>query len=187
MADFAPNYTSRYKIAYQAHGRRHEVQFRYGRLAAPPPPEFVEGIQDVFDALSASMVSDFALLGETYSVFDTDFFLPINTGLLLIGTNAQGPQLARVPDNINFQALTSAGNRSMFYLYGFLFEPIDESPAGSGNFRLTASESTAVANALAVLQSGIPFFSGPDDNEVIAWKNYVNLNINSYYQRKVRG
>jgi hypothetical protein len=187
MADFAANYSNRYKIRYFGHGKAHDLLIRYGRTAFAPSTELVEMVQDILDAASPLMANDWAIIGESYSIHDTDFFLPMPTTLGVVGSSGQGGTVSLSPNNFNFQGITSSGNRAMFYLFGTVFETLDNLPVGANNFRMTAAENVNVAAVIAVLNANDGNMTGADASSVIAWKNYANLNVNSYYQRKARG
>lgn len=186
MADFADEFTSRFKIAYQANGKRHEMKFRYGRVATVPPQNVTDNVQDFLSALAPRMVSDWAILDTSYSIFDTTFYIPFQSDLSVTPTSGQGAEVGLSPNNWNFQGLTALGHRASVYVYGMVFETLDNQPGGANNFRLLAGENANVLAALTALDVLRAFITGADNEQVIAWKRYANLNVNSYYQRKAR-
>lgn len=186
MADYADNFTSRYKITYQAHGVEHDMLWRYASKSAPPPEAFKLYVGTFLDELAPQLVSDWAVTSEAYSLAGTNFFLPLPGYIGTEGANGQGPNAGLAPNNANFQGLTTAGGRVSVYVYGFVFETLDNLPVGSTNFRLTAAESAVISSALLILNGNAGNQVGSDGETVAAWQQYANLNVNSYYQRKAR-
>jgi len=185
MADFAANYTNRYRIRYQAVGKPHSITFRGENMASILDPDLVTEAEDFLNALAPIRVNTWLLTGAEYAQAGSNFFLPATLPTITPGA-VTSVAAGRAALNINFQGLSSAANRGSLYVYGLDVDPIEVGTARpSEDYRLYPGEEANVAAALAVLNLAVALRG--IDGLAMHWHQYANVNINSHWQRKLRG
>lgn len=185
MADFAPNFTNRYRIKYSTMGRNHSIVFRAGTTAAPLGPLIEADAKAFLDALANFRFSDWSVLGAEYSEAGSSFFLPAPTPVIAPGAATIGGS-GRGVVNANFQGVSlSEGSRASLYVYGVNADPITTTETQDSNYRITRAEYAIVAAALDALAAATEL-TAIDGGQII-WHQYANINVNSYWQRKARG
>lgn len=185
MPAYADNFTSRYRVRYSSVGKTHTMQFRYATAGAPGAT-IRSGVTSFLNALAPLRFADWTVLGYEYSSVGTEFFLPLvdNQTVTAGAIAAQPGPTSWVPVNINFQALSSSAGRASWYVYGVGQNPL-AAEVTADDYRLLASENPAVAAAVAALVANTALVAN-DNLPLVAVRNYANININSYYQRKAR-
>lgn len=185
MADFAANYTNRYRLHYTAVGKPHVMVFRGSNTPAALDPDLVTDVEDFLNALQPIRLTTWLLTGAEYAQAGSSIFLPavlptIDGG----GASVAAAGLAAL--NINFQGKSANGNRGALYIYGVNVDPIEVGSARpSEDYRLYPGEDDDVAAALAVLNLSVNI-RGIDGSSMF-WHQYANVNVNSHWQRKLRG
>ena len=188
MADFAPNYTARYKVVYNDGQARHTQSWRYPGVGDGPELAAVEAvISAYYTVILNSLWTDFAFISSSYALKDSDIFLPRAP---FTGTGNVDPAdviSPRKPRNkaqaISFVGRSNLGQRAIFYQYGYAYGIGDSGAAN--DYRLYATEDADISNAIAALTAG-----GADlvasDGAAINWYPYVNTKANDYWVGKVR-
>lgn len=186
MADFAPNFTARYRLRYSVLGHTHTQQWRIARDAG------VTGLNNMilkvaafWAALESNLWDDLSFLSATYAVEDSDIFLP--AAVPTLPTAALTPPANPISQSIvstGFVGRSALGQKARVFVYGFAGGP--EETAGLGDdFRLTAAESANIDDAVVVLNNGSPQIVGSDDANV-SWYSYANTKFNDFWLRQIR-
>lgn len=186
MADFAPNYTPRYRVRYKVGGKNHSFTWRYERGAtAATTAEAAQGRAQVFlNALDALRYVSFQILGADWANTDSDVFLPtlapvINEGLV----TEIGSSTAKMITQYRFEARAVTGSRYSFSLFGL---SLDIDDALSSDFRISGTENADLSAARGALTEigGAPLvaISGAS----LVWKPYVNVKINDHWLKRAR-
>lgn len=185
MPAFADNFTNRYRVRYTSVGKTHTMQFRYEGVG-PPGATVRGGVTAFLNALAPLRFDDWTVLGYEYSEAGSEFFLPlVNNQTVTAGAIAVQPGPSSwVPVNINFQGLSTEAGRASWYVYGVGQNPLAAEVTGD-DYRLLSAENPAVEDAVAALVAITPLVAN-DGLPLAAIRDYANININSYYQRKAR-
>lgn len=188
MADFAPNFTARYVVRYSVLGIEHTMQFRIGRSAGLTGLVGMTGkVTQFLEDLQSFMFTDWAILDAKYSAEDTNFFVPVAAPGAPIGAITIPAQPASQSIlSTSFVGLSSQGQKARLFVYGLSIGPENTAFTTSDDFRVLASDTSALADAIATLQTGSPTIKASDDNDV-TWYSYVNTKYNDFHLRAVRG
>lgn len=181
MADFAPNYTARYRLRYSTMGKRHAMTFRKhpggGSLDL-----FIAGVDAFLTTLLPKLNADWTLLSADYAGENSDVFLPADMPTLATGGTTT-PATGYRPGFISFVGRGALGSPTRLFIYGTAYLPVVSSGA-AGDWRITSAEDSVIANAVGDLNT-IPDHAAID-RSVPTWYPYVNCGYNGYYQRKMR-
>ena len=82
--------------------------------------------------------------------------------------------------------LSSQGQKARLFVYGLSIGPENTAFTSADDFRILASDTSVIADAIATLQTGSPTIKASDDNDV-TWYAYVNTKYNDFHLRNVRG
>jgi hypothetical protein len=186
MADFAPNYTARYRVRYFVGGANHSTTLRCtpgSQTNAAISAIGAAVYSDVFTALGGSMSDDLAILGADVAVKDSDIFLPAE--VLPVGAGSLGADLDAGfrPINLSFVGRSSSGGRAVFRIFGVGVNPMAAS-ADENDYRLTIAESLPVMGVVNALNLATVLCA--NDGAPVTWYPYANININSYWQKRNR-
>jgi len=188
VPDFAPNFTARYVVRYSVLGIEHTMQFRIGRSAGLTGLVGMTGkVTQFLEDLQSLMFDDWALLDAKYSAEDTNFFVPVaapGAPIPTVAAPAQ-PQSQSILST-SFVGLSSQGQKARLFVYGLSIGPENTAFTSSDDFRILASDTSVIADAIATLQTGSPTIKASDDNDV-TWYAYVNTKYNDFHLRNVRG
>jgi hypothetical protein len=188
MPDFAPNVTFRYKLHYNAAGRKHTTQVRAARgtLATPGAGQCATYLRAVFDALKAIMPDDLSFLSAEYALTDSDLFFPAATPAAVVGgTAAASFSKQDSISHLTFSGRGSLGSKANLKLYCFAFNP-DVLPAPlESDFVVLASEALLVSNAIAALNTGSGIIVAID-NSPINYYARATLKVNDFWLKRVR-
>lgn len=187
MADFAPNFTARYKVSYSSLGLNHKMQFRIARDAGVTGlNNMVLKVTAFLDALQNARYTDWTVLSAEYSAEDSDIFLPAAAptpvaGLADIPTNPKSQSIVTT----GFVGRSNLGQKARLFVYGMgVFGPEDNVDFGD-DFRVTSSENNVISDAIAVLNNGSPNIVASDD-AVVGWYSYANIKFNDYWLGQIR-
>lgn len=186
MADYAPNFTARYRLRYSVLGHQHTQQWRIARSAGVTGlNNMVLKVAAFWNALMPVAFASWTELSATYAAEDSDIFLPAAVPTISTGSVAEtGNLVSESIFSTGFVGRSALGQKARVFCYGVNLTP--ESAATTGdNFRVTSGESTAVSNAIVVLNNGSPNVVG-SDNAVVSWYSYANGKYNDYWLRQVR-
>lgn len=182
--DFAPNFTNRYRVRYSVNGSNHSLTVRAGTTAGPYDAAVRTELTAMLDALSPLRFSSWSVLDAEWSQAGSTFFIPAPPPPAIAGTSSASGQGLR-PVNINFQGATLLANRAAFFVYGVSVDPVIGGTSTETDYRLQRGDDANIDDALDVMAAWTAITG--IDGEHVQWHNYANININSYWQRKVRG
>ncbi len=161
MTTYAPNFTPRYKLHYQAGGIVHSIQVRgprgtdFAGMNAYGPI-----LRSVFMAVVASMYTDLAFLTAEIALTDDDAFAPASIPTQPTGMT-KDPALYSAVERI--KALTFTGralaSRARFSLYGVQLD--DAVPAdAAADGKVTNAESSAIGTIAGIATGAFKAGSG---------------------------
>lgn len=184
MTDYADNFTNRLKLAYTTMGRPHTMTFRGSNTPGPLDPALILDIETFLDSFTSFRFTDWTVTGASYAQAGVDFFLPVTPPTILPGLATTGGS-GRGTVNINWQGLSLLGNRASLYCYGVNVDPIINTELDESDYRILRSEDVVIAGSLDALAAATAITA--IDGASIFWHQYVNVNVNSYWQRQARG
>lgn len=184
MADFAPNYTARFRIKYSTQGRNHSLTWRIASGSAGPA-DVTAKMGDFLAAIEGFLYTDWTIISADYAPANSDIFLP--TALPANPTGASN--VAIEPQSSDAMAVswvgrTTLGGRARFFIYGMDTAGLLATATGD-DWRVTAVESPDIAAGVTVLDNESPSLVGNDD-AAVNWYPYVNLKYNDRWVRKMR-
>lgn len=182
MADYAPNHTGRFRIRYATVGQTHAMTFRYF-----PDGQSLDGLRNgigsFLDALASIRFNDWTVIGADAAGVNSDIFLPVAPPVVAAG-EAPPPLTSVRPLFGSFNGRSTLGSKARVYIYG-----INQIPTGNAayltDYRILGPELAAVASAVTALNA-IPGQAAIDRGDVTFYP-YMNIALNAYYQRKMRG
>lgn len=184
MADFAPNYTARYRIRYTSLGKSHSMTFRVAS-SVTDPTGIAAKVGLILNDLEPILFSDWTIVGADFALADSDVFLPAvlpdaPTG----GVSAGGAVATDAAAAISFVGRTTLGGRARMFLYGTFVGAVVRT-AVSNDWRLTSAENASISAAIVRLNETSPALVGNDD-AVALWYEYVNIKYNDRWLRRMR-
>lgn len=187
MADFAPNFTARYRLHYTALGKQHSMLWRIARGAGTPGlPFMIAKVTEFLDALAPVRFTDWQTVSAEFALEDVDIFAPAGLPSPIAGAVAiPADFLSQSTLTTGFVGRSSAGQKARMFVYGCASSPELGTTTPADNFRITASESAVVAAAIAELNAGSPTIVG-SDNMPVSWYSYVNVKYNDHWVAVVR-
>jgi hypothetical protein len=184
MADYAPNYTARYRIRYVSLGKPHLATFRHTGPTRAPGAAFLTGLSDFLSATAPIRYSDWTITSAQSAAENSDIFLPESLPPAVdAGAATPGGSQFR-PVFVSFQGQSDFGNRCSVYLFGIALDPAQPSPGVTGDYRINNAEdatTTAIVAALAAIPDMVAI-----DRAAPNWNAYMNIAYNAYYQRRAR-
>jgi len=183
MADYAANFTNRYRTRYSVNGGTHTLTVRAGVAPGPYDAAVRTELVAFLDALADIRLSDWVVLDSAWSQAGTDFFVPAPPANPIAGVAVVSGRGLR-PININFQGASVDGNRAGLFVYGVNFDPTQSGSGVETDYRLQRGDDSRIDDALDVMDAWSAITA--IDGEHTLWHNYANININSYWQRKQR-
>jgi len=165
MADYAPNFTARYKVTYSFEGDTHVNVTRWSSANT-----LVANVADALAFWTAFLAqteelrhTSFDIVGAEYAAADTNVFLPVampseaNPGLRTTETGASG----RIMHSI-WQGRSNLGARCRFQMFGLAWATAEDD--ATLNFYITNDENPVVGAVAEEIQtSGMV---GPDDETI---------------------
>lgn len=187
MADFAPNYTARVKLQYQAAGARHTVQFRGPRgTLASGALGIANKAVTWLNALKNYRVTDWTLLGVQWASADSDLFFDITptvaleAGALIMPT---GNEKAFKALYMQFVGKSVAGSRVSAYLFGV--QTGEQFASAFSDYRILNSEDGVISAGTGVLNETSPALCAADGFTAV-WRPYVNIKANDHWVHRAR-
>lgn len=186
MAPLPVTNTARFFLDYTVGDLNHEAVVRFdGNLVAVAT--VVDTVASILGFIATSLYDDFAVTGARVAQAGVDFTLPVDiTGTDLEGftgdSGSSQPGVDR-PKQIKWVGRSQeSGRRVTWGLYGASTAVPANYRFGPGESAFSASPTIAALNAAS--NAGI-FIA--IDGERAAWKSYVNVQYNSYWETRVRG
>jgi len=188
MADFAPNYTARYRVRYTVLGKNHKMQFRLAR-GTSDVGNIALKVAAYLSALSPTLFTNFTVLGAEFAPEDSDIFLPVAppVGFSPPALAIPGAPISEQSLAWSFVGRSIGGLQCRLFLYGAGSGPENVgAPAVTfDDWRLTSVQSGIVNNAVIVLNNSSPSLVG-NDNQTAVWYPYANFKYNNYWVRRTR-
>lgn len=193
---YAPNYTDRIKVYYNAAGRRHShtLHIRPGLGGAESAwyTSTANFYADVWGGVTDYLYSDFQVIEALYAVAGSNIFLPLDLNTVLTGLSGTGPAWTgtgaqkRIQDmHFTFSGKCRDGVKVNLKFYG-----IDQE---SGTLFNTDFDGVAqvvehpavapIRAALQVLRSDVGGISGA---EIATWYRRATSKRNDYWLRQTR-
>lgn len=184
MADFAPNYTARYRVRYSSLGKTHSMTWRVASSVTDPTG--VASKMGLFlSDMAGSLWTDWTVIGADFCLADSDIFLPAPPPDQPTGIVATNPAFAGMAaDAISFVGRSTNGGKARFFLYGTNLGQLDDEATGA-DWRFTSAEISQVADAVVRLNETSPALVANDDH-VVTWYEYVNFKPNDRWVRRLR-
>lgn len=185
MADFAPNYTGRYRVRYSVAGKTHKSMIRVdpgGTLLAVENNGKAE-FQRLFDAIAPLLWADFAILSAEGAFWNSDIFYPLTAPTVTGAVSIAGRPASAAAFSTSFIGRTSGGLRWVMYLYGVAANPVQLATAT--DFRIASSENATILAATNALGDAGSTKCGNDMLPVIVYP-YVNVKYNDYWTKRLR-
>lgn len=179
MADYAPNFTPRYKVRYEGNGNRHTQLWR------PPPGAvladmvaFALFISAFYDTIEPFMYDDTLVLDASFALENTDVFLPCDAPTITgaIDATTRGEQEKSLA--ISYIGRSFAGQPWRIFQYGSSFYPGFGS--ASQNWRVAAAENADVLALTAFLSAATGTFVASDGVDTATY-SYINVKPNDYW------
>lgn len=152
MADYAPDFTIRYKTRYRAGNHSHDITVR-GPVDATPDNTQIQALADgltaFFAALASQLYADFEFLSASYCATNSEIFIPTSilpvspTGLIVV---ANFSEMSHV--TASCMSGRSALAKARVYFYGLSVFAEAGGVAG-GDGQLLVSEVAGIAGAKA--------------------------------------
>lgn len=183
MADFAPNYTARYRLKYRVAGKAHHTLFRVATALVARSTGFTTEVGQFLDTLAPSLPSDWQILGVDVAEQDSDVFLPApQLPVFTVGKNPDPATSGQAARYASWTGRTALGNHCRIGIFGLNFLP---EQGVANDFRLMASEGPVPSASVDYLNQwtnlrGI-------DLAACSWYPYVNVRLHAYWQGKLRG
>lgn len=185
MADHAPNYTARYRVRYRVLGQVHTMLFRISRATANPASAGDLISSDVLTIAAPLMFADWAVIGADVAQEDSDVFLPTTSLPVVSGQSVMTGDISHIPLYCSFVGRSTSGKRAALFLYGFNVSP-HAADNTANDYRIMATENSVVSDVVEALNSHTASGLVANDNSPIVWYPYINVGLNSYYQRRAR-
>lgn len=185
MADFAPNFTGRYRLRYSFFGTQHSMQWR---VAADTESitGLVSKIELFLSDLAPRLWSDWTVLGGDFAPADSDIFLPAAAPASPTGTGDPGDRVnTDKAVSISFVGRSSGGEKARMFLYGTTLAASFLRATPGNDFKLLSTEVAQISDAIVRLNETAPNIVANDNNPV-TWYEYVNLKYNDRWVRRLR-
>ena len=178
MAPADPTDTGRFWLDYSDGLHDHSMQVRYNDGVAT-----VADIMSGIDALlleMAPVMYEITVLGARFAGQGSHVSVPVAwTGATTYGDDGAAP-LLNGPVQLRFEGRSVTGKRGSVTLWAY-------SGGVPGTFRTTITVGSPLAGGLEVIQAGqAGGYFVSIDNFAMNMKTYVNLQWNSYWERKQR-
>lgn len=177
MADYAPNFTARYKLIYSFEGDQHECNTRWpsANTQAVNVAAAIDFWTQFFSATDPLRHTSFAVVGAEYAPADSNVFLPatapteVAPGLV---ASASGPS-TKIFHSI-WSGRSALGSKSRFMMFGLRWNTADSTDYL--DFYVTETENENVGFvADFILGSSMV---GPDDEPIAQVRRRVSVKLN---------
>jgi hypothetical protein len=175
MAPLPHNNTAILYVDYTQGGVEHTFEVRVDTLSEI---EAIETVVGAFLTSLGSLVGSATITGTRGGAEGSNITLPFPISSLTGVTFGSGTTNAEtVPFFLNFVGRSVGGRRVSLAIFGL--------NTGLSNYRLTTSEETEIAAAVAILNGSTGTFLAIDGLQAI-WYPYANTGVNAYWQRQQR-
>lgn len=184
MANYAPNYTARYKLSYRVFGMSHSATFRLERTTAPGDlASFVTKLGLFLSDLAPNLYTSWTVIKAEFADGNSDLFLPVAAPAQpSAGASQDGLANSRRAQFIQFVGKGMQGSKGSFYIYGY---NVGYENGISSDFRITSLENSAISAAITRLSETSPAEVAIDNSNML-WYPYVNVKTNDHYVHAIR-
>lgn len=184
MADYAPNFTARYKLTYNVFGDQHDLGLRFlASLSQSGVTALAESfLNSLFAALADNLSDDFAIVGAEYSAANSAFFTPVATDAIVV----EGTVPHANPNHVDQIVMTTwsgrslGGHKARLVLFGLYWGHVAD--AGYGDWVIDNAEQAALGDVELLLpESGMV----ANDNQVAAfWRPSVSVKVSDAWVKR---
>lgn len=176
MADFAPNYTARYKLIYSVAGLQHSLGLRWpasmAQAAVQANSESL--LNTIFGLVSSRMMTSFTLIDAEYSAANSSFFVPVGLGSLAVSPAiAAGISPMDEIVTTTWAGRSLGGHKARFVMFGIFWGVTDPD---FDDFAVTFTEMAFVGTVAGALNA-----SGIVANDNLAaefWRPRATIKVN---------
>jgi len=181
MTSYAPNYTPRLRLKYQAAGIEHTIMMRAARGTSAGGLDAQKGsIRACFNFGASLLASDFAWISADYALTDSDDFFPTTLPAAVTGGQSAATfSLKQRCTSTNFNGRVS-GSRAAIYFYGFWWE--DGLDTAGDNGRVTPGEESFVGTIATELSGQAHAGNGLQ----AIFHQYANIKVNDHLLKLLR-
>lgn len=183
MAPYAPENTGRYVIKYRSLGVDHNATWRWF-TGDTPPVGLLTGIVAFYTALASVRFTDWNIISAKSAPRYSTVLLPSDPVIGVDAGEAVVKPRSWVPINISFAGLSSLGTKARMVVFGVDFDPTIAPLTYEGDYRIEATENSAVSDAVDALNAIEELVA--IDGIATRWYTYANLSVNAHYQRRLR-
>jgi len=184
MADFAPNYTARYRFRYSSLGKTHACTWRVASSVTDPTAVAAK-VSLFLEDMEGSLWDDFTVIGADFAEADSDIFLPAPPPDQPTGAvDASAASVSDAAFAISFVGRSTLGGKARFFLYGTNDVTLVRDTKGN-DLKLLSTESVQISDAVVRLNETSPVLVANDDSPVV-WYEYVNMKYNDRWVRRLR-
>jgi len=172
MADYAPNFTARYKLRYIYEGDTHVNVTRWpsGSTKAANEDLAIAFWTAFFTATEDLRHVSFEVVDAEYAAGDSNVFLPATAPTeIAAGTIAGAGGASTSIAHSIWQGRSILGARCRFQMFGLYWSTLEDNIAD--NFYVTTTENAVVGTVAGLLTSA--GMVGPDDESVAIWRSRV--------------
>lgn len=174
MAPLSPDNTQRFFLDYSTSLLSHTVMVR--TTTATSAAAFSTFMDDFLTALAPEL-SQITIDGARVAQISTNVSIPVTwSGAATYGTGSESAVFR--PRQLCFLGRTVNGRRARMFIYGGDF-------TSPNDFRIDRAANANIDAAYDVLELNPQFFAAIDGLATVKY-NYVDVNFNSYWERKVR-
>jgi hypothetical protein len=185
VADFAPNYTARYKLIYTVAGLQHSLGLRYSAAMAQSAvtANAVALLNSIFDALSAVMLSSFTLVDAEYSAANSTFFVPVGIDdLVVAGAVSAGIFPMDEIVSTTWAGRSIGGHKGKFVMFGVYW---GVSNADFTDFVVTPAEEVAIGTVADLLATA-PGLVMNDNLAATFWRERATIKVSDAWVKHRR-
>lgn len=184
MADYAPNYTGRYKVRYSSLGKTHTQMWRLAR-GEHDPTALAVLVGEYLAAIEAILFSDFLILDASFALADSVIFLPADPPANPSGgVSTGGAEGSDAAVAISWNGRSDNGGKARFFQYGTSAGALIRTTAVA-DYRLTVTENASILAGHNTLVGATPP-PVANDNGIVTWYPYVDVKANDRWVRKLR-
>lgn len=184
MADFAPNFTARFRVKYSSLGKSHSMIWRVASSVTDPTGISAK-VGLFLDDMAPVLFNDFTVVSADFAAADSDIFLPAPTPAFGGGdVNVTGSVPTDAAVSLSFVGRSTLGNKARMFLYGTSFRDAVTTTVGR-DWRVTSAENAAVSAAIVRINETAPAIVGNDD-AVATFYEYANIKYNDRWVRRMR-
>lgn len=181
MTSYAPNYTPRIRLKYQAAGIEHTIQMRGARGTTAGGLDAQKGsIRACFNLGAANLADDFAWISAEYALTDSDDWFPTTLPAAVTGAAPIASfSLQHRATHTSFNGRV-VGSRAAIYFYGFYWEQGVDTSADNG--RVTPAEEAFVGDIATELSGQAHAGNGLQ----AIFHQYANIKVNDHLLKLLR-